>query len=109
MRHAFIDKLRYMNDQDIFSALSNPTRRKILAWMRDISGALGERAGAESNEVCVSEIQRKTNLSQSTVSAYMAALERAGLVTAERRGQWTFFKRDERAISAFARKIAEEL
>ena len=109
MRDAIIDKLRYMNDQDIFSALSNPTRRKILTWMRDIPGALGKRAGAESNEVCVSEIQRKTNLSQSTVSAYMAALERAGLVTAERRGQWTFFKRDERAISAFARKIAEEL
>ena len=98
-----------MNDQDVFSALSNPTRRKILTWMRDIPGAFGKKVGAESNDVCVSEIQRKTNLSQSTVSAYMAALERAGLVTSERRGQWTFFKRDERAISAFARKIAEEL
>ena len=57
----------------------------------------------------MSEIQRETNLSQSTVSAYMAALERAGLVTSERRGQWTFFRRDERAIAAFARKLAKDL
>lgn len=103
-----------MDDQDKFSALSNPTRRKILAWMRDIAGAPGQEDGggqaeAARAEVCVSEIQRETNLSQSTVSAYMAALERAGLVTAERRGQWTFFRRDERAIAAFARKIAQEL
>ncbi len=105
---SFIDKLRYMDDQDKFSALSNPTRRKILAWMRDMAGAPGQDDGACA-EVCVSEIQRETNLSQSTVSAYMAALERAGLVTSERRGQWTFFRRDERTISAFARKIAREL
>lgn len=103
-----------MDDQDTFSALSNPARRKILAWMRERAGAPGQGASnqggrAAAGEVCVSEIQRETNLSQSTVSAYMAALERAGLVTAERRGQWTFFRRDERAIAAFARKIAQEL
>lgn len=77
--------------------------------MKDIPDAFGKSAGDAREDVCISEIQRKTNLSQSTVSAYMAALERAGLVTSERRGQWTFFRRDEPAISAFARKVAKEL
>jgi len=98
-----------MDDQDIFSALSNPTRRAILAWMKDVPGTFGEVGDAETNEVCVSAVQRKTGLSQSTVSAYMAALERAGLVSSKRRGQWTFFSRDEGAIAAFAGKISTEL
>lgn len=98
-----------MDEHDKFSALSNPTRRAILTWMKDVPGSFGTVGGAEEGEVCVSAIQRKTGLSQSTVSAYMAALERAGLVMSKRRGQWTFFRRDEGAIAAFARKLSEEL
>lgn len=98
-----------MNEQDIFSALSNPTRRAILAWMRDVPEVFGQIGDAEAGEVCISSIQKKTNLSQSTVSAYMASLERAGLVISKRSGQWTFFKRDENAISTFAQMIREKL
>lgn len=98
-----------MDDQTQFSALSNPTRRTILGWMKDVPGSFGEIGGGEAGEVCVSAVQAKTGLSQSTVSAYMAVLERAGLITSKRRGQWTFFKRDEAAIDAFTRKLRKEL
>lgn len=39
--------------------------------------------------------QAKTGLAQSTVSAYMAVLERAGLVRSTRVGKWTHYRRDE--------------
>ncbi len=95
-----------MDEQELFSALSNPTRRAILRWMREAPAhfkiATGSAPGSAPGEVCVSAIQEKTGLSQSTVSAYMAALQRAGLVQARRRGQWTFYRRDEAAIAAFA-------
>lgn len=98
-----------MNEQDVFSALSNPTRRAILTWMKDVPEVFGQIGDAEIGEVCISSIQKKTNLSQSTVSVYMASLERAGLVTSKHYGQWTFFKRDESAIATFAKMIREEL
>jgi ArsR family transcriptional regulator len=40
-------------------------------------------------------------MSQSTVSAHLATLHKAGLVTSKRVGQWIFFKRDEAVIKEF--------
>lgn len=72
---------------------------------------MAEGAGAElsphagpcplAEGVCVGYIQAKAALSQLTVSAYLAILQRAGLVTSKRIGQWTFYHRDEGAIRAF--------
>jgi len=39
----------------------------------------------------------------------MQTLARAGLVTAKRIGQWTFYKREEAAIAALKQKIDQEL
>jgi ArsR family transcriptional regulator len=44
-------------------------------------------------------------LSQSTVSAHLATLQRAGLVTSQRVGQWIYYKRDEETIKAFLEHI----
>ena len=57
--------------------------------------------------VCVSSIQEGVGLSQSTVSDYLATLQRAGLVEARRIGQWTYYKRNEANISAFAKLIGK--
>ncbi|WP_425491913.1 ArsR/SmtB family transcription factor [Kaustia mangrovi] len=54
-------------------------------------------------------IQEKAGLSQSTVSNYMGLLRQAGLVRAERHGQWTFYRRDEEAIRAFLKALGDEL
>ncbi len=59
--------------------------------------------------VCVSSIQEGVGLSQSTVSDYLATLQRAGLVEVRRIGQWTYYKRNETAISALAELIGSEL
>ncbi|CAL9452636.1 hypothetical protein SUDANB95_02459 [Actinosynnema sp. ALI-1.44] len=83
-------------------ALSNPLRLQLLSWLRDpernfdLTGALVDPHEAG---VCVSHIQAKVGLAQSTVSAYMAELQRAGLVRATRVGKWTHYKRDDQRIT----------
>ncbi|MEO0361177.1 MAG: metalloregulator ArsR/SmtB family transcription factor [Pseudomonadota bacterium] len=92
------------------AAVNNQTRRRILAWLKDRANfppPLPEHEGLEG--VCVGYIQEKAGLSQSTISNYMGALRQAGLVTAERHGQWTFYKRDEAAIAAFADEMRRAL
>ena len=55
----------------------------------------------DTDGVCVSLIQKRSGLSQSTVSSYLALLTRAGVVKAKRVGQWTYYRRDEAAIRRF--------
>jgi DNA-binding transcriptional ArsR family regulator len=93
-------------------ALSNPTRLQLLSWLREpernfpLEGAIADPVEVG---VCVSHIQAKTGLAQSTVSAYMAGLERAGLVKATRVGKWTHYKRDEQRISQLVALLAQTL
>jgi DNA-binding transcriptional ArsR family regulator len=93
-------------------ALSNPMRLQLLAWLREPERHFPtERAIADPAEVgvCVSHIQAKVGLAQSTVSAYMAELERAGLVTATRVGKWTHYKRDEERIAELVAALGQTL
>ena len=82
---------------DIFKALSNRTRLDILKGLKD-----PENHFPPQDEGGV-------GLSQSTVSDYLATLQRAGLVEVRRIGQWTYYKRNEAAISALAEFIGKEL
>lgn len=92
------------------SALNNPTRRRILEWLKDRSNFPPALPGHEDLQgVCVGYIQEKANLSQSTISNYMGLLKQAGFVIAERHGQWTFYRRDEDSIRAFLTAVQEEL
>jgi ArsR family transcriptional regulator len=83
-------------------ALANPVRLRLLAWLREPRRhfALADATvDVEEFGVCVSHIQEKAGLAQSTVSAYLAELQRAGLVRATRVGKWTHYKRDEARIA----------
>ncbi|HKH94161.1 MAG TPA: transcriptional regulator [Gemmatimonadaceae bacterium] len=95
----------------ILKALSNTTRLKILGWLKDPRRSFGrqEVGDFEDDGVCVSLIQKKCGLSQSTVSAYMALLTRVRLVTVKRVGQWTYYRRDEDAIQRFVRDLGAAL
>ncbi|HEU5028157.1 MAG TPA: metalloregulator ArsR/SmtB family transcription factor [Spirillospora sp.] len=97
---------------DVFKALANPVRLQLLRWLREPERHFPvEEAIADPAEVgvCVSHIQAKIGLAQSTVSAYMAALERAGLVRSTRVGKWTHYKRDEDRIAWFVAALGRSL
>lgn len=95
-----------MKQLDVFKALSNKVRLEILQWLKDPEASFPEQvhAGFEVG-VCVGEIQKKTGLTQSTVSEYLTILQRAGLVESTRIGQWTYYKRREAAFEELSKII----
>ncbi|MFB4391467.1 MULTISPECIES: ArsR/SmtB family transcription factor [unclassified Pseudomonas] len=96
---------------DVFKALSNRTRLEILKGLKDPAKHFPPQDEGDVNVVgvCVSSIQEGVGLSQSTVSDYLATLQRAGLIEVRRIGQWTYYKRNEAAIEALAQLIGREL
>lgn len=114
------DKLEYrkksiylcaMKQLEIFKALSNKTRLEILQWLKDPEASFPEQAHVSGFElgVCVGEIQRKAGLTQSTVSEYLSILQRAGLVTSTRVGQWTYYKRNDIAFDELSKIIQSDI
>ncbi|ARU90293.1 helix-turn-helix transcriptional regulator [Pseudomonas sp. M30-35] len=100
-----------MNLIEIFKALSNRTRLEILKGLKDPENNFPpqDEGDVHTVGVCVSSIQEGVGLSQSTVSDYLATLQRVGLVEVRRVGQWTYYKRNEANISALAELIRKEL
>lgn len=93
----------------IHKALANPIRRNILAWLRTPDAYFAEQEYPLDLGVCAGLIDARAGLSQSTVSAHLATLQRAGLLTSRRIGQWVFFKRNEETIAAFLEHVHREL
>jgi DNA-binding transcriptional ArsR family regulator len=93
----------------IHKALANPVRRQILAWLKEPAQFFSEQEYPLELGVCAGLIDQRTGLSQSTVSAHLANLQRAGLVSSKRVGQWIFFKRNEETIQAFLDHINHRL
>lgn len=86
---------------EVFKALANPTRLQIMGWLRDPTRHFEPQPDPiEQVGVCVKQIQEKAAVSQSTASQFMQTLQRAGLVTSQRRGAWTYYRRDADRIAA---------
>lgn len=85
----------------IHKALANPVRREILAWLKRPDLYFQMQDHPLDIGVCAGLIDQRTGLSQSTVSAHLATLEKAGLICQKRVGQWKFFRRDEVVIQLF--------
>jgi ArsR family transcriptional regulator len=94
----------------ILKALANPVRRDILAWLKTPHAYFEERPGHTfEHGVCAGHIDSRCGLSQSTVSSHLAVLQRAGLISATKVGQWIFFRRNEAVIAAFLRQLNQDM
>ena len=93
----------------IYKALANPVRREILSWLRQPKEHFPDQAFPFDHGVSAGMIDARCDLSQSTVSAHLAALQDARLVTSQRIGQWVLFKRDEAVIRSFLDDINSRL
>ena len=100
-----------MDCLDVFKALSNKTRLQMLQWLKEpaLHFSPQEHASFEEVGVCVGQIQQKCGLSQSTVSEYLAILLKAGLLEANRVGQWTYYKRNEKAFAELSKAFKTEI
>ena len=100
-----------MLDPAVMAALASPKRLQVLEWLRDPRAHFPRQRDGDlvDDGVCVVFIANKLGVAQPTATAHLQALARAGLVTAKRIGQWTFYKRDEAGLEALKQKVAEEL
>jgi ArsR family transcriptional regulator len=61
----------------------------------------------EEHGLCACDIERAVGLSQAAVSHHMDLLRRAGLVEAQKRGRWVFYRRNEAAVVGLAEAVAK--
>ncbi|MET3923234.1 metalloregulator ArsR/SmtB family transcription factor [Arthrobacter sp. UYEF20] len=90
----------------VFKALGHPTRLCIMRWLKEPGSFPPQERPAEEVGVCLKHIQARAGVSQSTASQFMAILQRAGLVTSHRIGQWTHYQRNEKRIGELGSTIA---
>ena len=94
---------------EIIKALAHPVRRDILNWLKDPKVQFPEQVHNHEYGICAGQIDQRCGLSQSTVSAHLATLQRAGLVSSQKVGQWHFFRRNEDVIQDVIQAITQEL
>jgi DNA-binding transcriptional ArsR family regulator len=94
-------------------AIADPTRRRILQALKqgevEARAAAGHKAGVMGPCLCAGDIEERIQLSQPTISHHMTVLTKAGLVEATKKGQWRWYRRDEKAIRAMVKTLRREL
>jgi ArsR family transcriptional regulator len=99
-----------MDTLEVFKALSNKSRLQMLEWLKEPEINFPEQLAAGfEHGVCVGQIQAKAGLTQSTVSEYLSILQRAGFIVSKRVGQWTYYKRNEKAFITLSKIIESNL
>lgn len=95
-----------MDEDAILKALAHPARRRMLAWLRAPEVHFPDQSLPHELGICAGQFAR-CGLAQSSVSAHLAVLAAAGLITPKRVGQWVFYSRNETIIDAFRAALAE--
>jgi len=92
-------------------AIDNARRLQILDWLRKPTKHFPPQVDGDliDDGVCGVLIAEKLRVSQPTVSEHMRLLVAAGLVDSKRIKRWTFYKRNEKAISAFKLALRKAL
>lgn len=91
-----MDKIEELTE--IFKALSDPTRLRLVKLLNDHEGAL-----------CVNALARELTVSQSAVSQHLRVLRQTGLVKGERRGSSVHYILDQDRLEQYKSRILETL
>ena len=92
-------------------ALANERRLAILDWLKDPRAHFPAQRDGDlvRDGVCGLLIARRLKVSQPTASEHLRILTAAGLLRPKRIKQWTFYRRDERAIMALKRAVERQI
>lgn len=90
--------------EDIMKALAHPARMEILIWLKNPEEFFDVTQEEAVEGVSAGQFER-SGLSQSAVSAHLATLQRAGLISSKRVGQRVLYRREENAISDFVKTL----
>jgi DNA-binding transcriptional ArsR family regulator len=100
-----------MNLEFALRAIANGRRLQILIWLKRPRKHFPPQVDGDlvRDGVCGLLIARKLAVSQPTASEHMKILVQAGLVSAKRIKQWTFYRRNEAAIRRTKRQISARM
>lgn len=92
---------------EIGKCLSNQIRLQIMEWLKDPESNFPPHETLKhfNDGVCVTYIQEKSGLSQSTISTYLTNMEKCGLLISTRHGKWSYLKRNEELIEEYSQFI----
>jgi ArsR family transcriptional regulator len=89
----------------VLSAIADSTRRRILSLLKEKGCCSIEK----SSGMCACDIEAKVDLSQPTISHHMKILTKAGLVEAEKIGQWMWYRRNEKNLREALSALRDEV
>lgn len=94
-----------------FKALASEARLSILDWLAVPDRHFSHQVTGKPSEigVCVTLITEKLGMAQPTVSRHLELLRRAGFLTVGKVGRWSFYQRNEAAISEYKRWVNDTL
>lgn len=92
---------------EISKSLTNPTRLRILEWLKEPKNNFPPHPtiGHFDYGVCGTFIQKKSKMSQSTISTYLTNMEKCELVISTKKGKWKYFKRNEKTIISYVNTL----
>ena len=96
---------------EVYRALASEKRLQVLEWLKDPRAHFPEQVDGDlvKDGVCALLIAQKLGVSQPTASVHLKLMTGAGLLTSRRIKQWTFYKRDERALRALKSALSKSL
>jgi DNA-binding transcriptional ArsR family regulator len=83
-----------INPVDIFKALADETRFKVLTLLL-------------THDLCVGALASRVGVSKAAISQHLQILRKAGLVTGEKRGYWTHYTVERSLLQEIAGILAE--
>jgi DNA-binding transcriptional ArsR family regulator len=89
-------------------AIADPTRRRILQALKEGEAEAKAQRSATAC-LCAGDIEERVRLSQPTISHHMAILTKAGLVEATKKGQWRWYRRNEKALRLMVKTLRGKL
>ncbi len=90
-------------------AIADPTRRRILKALEEGEAEAKTQKAVSGVCLCAGDIEERVRLSQPTISHHMAILTNAGLVVATKKGQWRWYRRNEKAIRVMVKTLRGSL
>ena len=95
----------------MLSAIASDKRLQVLEWLKEPARYFPPQVDGDliRDGVCGVSIAEKLGVSQPTTSRHMKILVDAGLVRANRRKGWTFYKRNEKGVAHGRRLVGAAL
>ena len=94
---------------DIFKALSDPTRLKLVMLLQKCKPDLNSPDLCEGGQLCVNALAHRLGVTQSAVSQHLRVLRQAGIVRGERRGNFMHYAIDQSGLEKCKAAFEESL